>query len=120
MVEASHLLEHLDRPFLAMKEMHRILKPGGQLIIKVPHFSRGFTHAEHAHGFDVTFPNYFNKKFSGDIDFEQPKPIDCGKELNSLNIVIKNDSIFIYKYQYGTCSANSYYHLIPLDKFKFK
>lgn len=64
LVEAFHVLEHLDKPFLVMKEMHRILKPGGALHIKVPHFSRGFTHAEHAHGFDVTFPLYFNKSFT--------------------------------------------------------
>ncbi len=64
LVEAFHVLEHLDKPFSIMKELHRILKPGGTLHIKVPHFSRGFTHAEHAHGFDVTFPLYFNKKFT--------------------------------------------------------
>lgn len=63
LVEASHVLEHLDRPFDVMKEIHRILKPQGKLIIRVPHFSRGFTHAEHFHGFDMTFPIYFNKKF---------------------------------------------------------
>ena len=57
-IEASHVIEHLDRPFAVMKELHRLLKPGGVLHIKVPHFSRGFTHAEHAHGFDVTFPLY--------------------------------------------------------------
>jgi len=64
LVEAFHVLEHLDKPFVIMKELHRILKPGGTLHIKVPHFSRGFTHAEHAHGFDVTFPLYFNKNFT--------------------------------------------------------
>jgi len=61
---ASHVLEHLDKPFFIMKELHRILKPGGTLIIKVPHFSRGFTHSEHKAGFDVTFPYYFNPKFT--------------------------------------------------------
>ncbi|MDP2910030.1 MAG: class I SAM-dependent methyltransferase [bacterium] len=64
LIEASHILEHLDKPFLAMKELHRILKPGGRLVIKVPHFSRGFTHAEHSHGFDITFPLYFDKNFT--------------------------------------------------------
>lgn len=71
-VEASHILEHLDKPFEVMKELHRILKPGGRLLIKVPHFSRGFTHAEHSHGFDVTFPLYFDESFtkSGYIGIE--------------------------------------------------
>ena len=47
-----------------MKELQRLLKKGGRLVIRVPHFSRGFTHSEHAHGFDVTFPMYFNKGFA--------------------------------------------------------
>ena len=63
LIEATHVLEHLDRPFEVMKEIHRILKPGGKFIMKVPHFSRGMTHAEHFHSFDVTFPLYFNPKF---------------------------------------------------------
>lgn len=63
-IEARHVLEHLEKPFNVMKELHRILKPGGELLVKVPHFSRGFTHAEHEHGFDVTFPLYFNPHFT--------------------------------------------------------
>lgn len=58
-VTLVHVLEHLNKPFEVMKELHRLLKPGGKLYIAVPHFSRGFTHAEHEHGFDVTFPYYF-------------------------------------------------------------
>jgi SAM-dependent methyltransferase len=72
LIEASHVLEHLDKPFAIMRELHRIAKPGAKIIIKVPHFSRGFTHAEHCHGFDITFPQYFNKNFteSGYLGFE--------------------------------------------------
>ncbi len=64
LIEAFHILEHLDRPFSVMQELHRILKPGGTLHIKVPHFSRGMTHSEHKSGFDVIFPYYFNKNFT--------------------------------------------------------
>jgi len=61
---AFHVLEHLNDPFTVMKELYRIIKPEGILHIKVPHFSRGFTHTEHKAGFDVTFPQYFNPGFT--------------------------------------------------------
>ncbi|OGZ06928.1 MAG: hypothetical protein A3C93_04560 [Candidatus Lloydbacteria bacterium RIFCSPHIGHO2_02_FULL_54_17] len=64
LIEAFHVLEHLDRPFDVMRELHRLLKQDGVLHIKVPHFSRGFTHTEHTCGFDVTFPLYFDKNFT--------------------------------------------------------
>lgn len=36
-VYASHILEHLEDPSRAVKEWWRVLKPGGHLIISVPH-----------------------------------------------------------------------------------
>lgn len=65
LIESSHNLEHLSDPFAAMAEFHRLLAPGGRLLIKVPHFSRGFTHPEHKRGFDVSFPYYFDPSFPG-------------------------------------------------------
>jgi hypothetical protein len=47
-----------------MVEFHRILKDKGALIVKVPHFSRGFTHSDHKRSFDVSFPYYFNPLFT--------------------------------------------------------
>ncbi len=64
-VECDHCLEHLPEPFAVMREIHRISAPDAPVIIRVPHFSRGFTHAEHKAGFDVTFPYYFRKDFQG-------------------------------------------------------
>jgi len=63
-IKAFHVIEHLDDPFTVMKELYRIVKPNGIVHVKVPHFSRGFTHAEHKGGFDVTFPQYFNPNFT--------------------------------------------------------
>ena len=65
MVEADHLFEHLSDHILVMKEIHRVLKPGGILKMRVPHFSRGFTHWDHKRSFDVSYPLYFNKSFLG-------------------------------------------------------
>ncbi len=64
-IEADHVLEHLDDPFAVMGETYRILKSGGSLVIRVPHFSRGLTHPDHKRGFDVTFPYYFSPSFKG-------------------------------------------------------
>lgn len=64
-VEADHVLEHLPEVFDTMAEIHRILEPGGQATIRVPHFSRGFSHPEHKRGFDATFPYYFDPAFPG-------------------------------------------------------
>lgn len=65
LVEADHVLEHLLDPFTVMGELRRICMPGATIHIRVPHFSRGFTHADHKRGFDVTFPYYFNPSFRG-------------------------------------------------------
>jgi SAM-dependent methyltransferase len=73
---ASHVLEHLHQPFAAMSEFARILRPGGRLTIRVPHFSRGFTHADHKRGFDVSFPLYFNPAFRGGYSGTE---LECGR-----------------------------------------
>lgn len=65
LIEADHVLEHLDNPFSVMKELYRISNNGAEIRIRVPHFSRGFTHAEHKSGFDITFPYYFSPSFPG-------------------------------------------------------
>jgi SAM-dependent methyltransferase len=64
-IEMSHVLEHLEHTSEAMREISRILRPGGTVLIRVPHFSRGFTHWDHKRGFDVSFPYYFTPGISG-------------------------------------------------------
>ena len=62
-IEADHVLEHLSKPFEIMRELYRISADGATIRIRVPHFSRGLTHADHKRGFDVTFPYYFDPDF---------------------------------------------------------
>lgn len=61
----DHVLEHLSDVFGTIKQIHRLLAKEGVVEIRVPHFSRGFTHPEHQRSFDVTFPEYMNPKFPG-------------------------------------------------------
>jgi len=76
LVEADHVLEHLHKPFMAMREIHRIAKNGALIIIKVPHFSRGFMHPDHKSGFDISFAYRFNssiKQVYQGFEFEVKK-----------------------------------------------
>jgi len=73
-IEMSHVLEHLEHTAEAMSEISRILRPGGMVRIRVPHFSRGFTHWDHKRGFDVTFPYYFNEGMSGGFTHVSLRP----------------------------------------------
>jgi SAM-dependent methyltransferase len=65
LVEADHCLEHLPEPFRVIRELHRITRNAGAIRIRVPHFSRGFSHPEHMSGFDITLPYYFRPDFKG-------------------------------------------------------
>lgn len=38
-IEAKDIFEHVDRPVLFMTECHRVLRPGGVLHVRTPHYS---------------------------------------------------------------------------------
>lgn len=38
-IHLYHVLEHLQDPIKKLEDMHRILKPGGSLFVRVPHYS---------------------------------------------------------------------------------
>ena len=39
-VVCQQVLEHVPRPWMALAEFHRVLKPGGKVVLSVPHLSR--------------------------------------------------------------------------------
>ncbi len=55
-IHMYHVLEHLHTPIKKMEELHRILKPGGILYLRVPHFSSmgAFTDITHVRPFGYT------------------------------------------------------------------
>ncbi len=48
-IYASHILEHIDDIFRCLKELGRIIKPGGIIHIRVPHFSSSPAYTDLTH-----------------------------------------------------------------------
>ena len=55
-VYAKHIIEHLDEPRGFLKEIYRILKPGGSAFVETPHFSCRVAYSEPQH---KLFYSYF-------------------------------------------------------------
>jgi SAM-dependent methyltransferase len=55
-INATHIIEHLDDPRAFMKELCRILKPGGTAFVETPHFSCRVAYSEPQH---KLFYSYF-------------------------------------------------------------
>jgi SAM-dependent methyltransferase len=55
-IVAKHIIEHLDNPIGFMREIARILKPGGTVYIETPHFSSRVAYSEPQH---KSFFSYF-------------------------------------------------------------
>ena len=55
LVVASHVLEHLDDPERALREIYRVLKPGGIAHVRVPNFMSVNARADpsHKHIFNI-------------------------------------------------------------------
>ena len=61
LVVAFHFIEHVDDLFRVIQEIHRITKPGGRIIIEVPHFrySSAYKDPTHQHFFTTKTMRYF-------------------------------------------------------------
>jgi len=86
----SEVLEHLFDPAYALQEMHRIMAPGGKLLVTVPH-----------HGF---FKNLLITLFKWDAHFVPSNPHIRFYSRNTLGQLVKTSGFDEIKM--GTCGMN--------------
>jgi SAM-dependent methyltransferase len=48
-IEIRNCLEHLDNTIAALRELHRIAKPGAEIFVEVPHFTSHDTYIDVSH-----------------------------------------------------------------------
>lgn len=70
LIYGHNVLEHLEDIVAAMEEIHRLLKPGGRLLVAVPYFRSpdAFTDSTHEHFFTSRSLDYYvatNSTLSG-------------------------------------------------------
>lgn len=73
-IYCSHILEHVEDLFKTLKEISRILKKGGRLHLRIPHFSNGIGYGDLSHKrffgwftFNQIIEGYYNKEFEFEI-----------------------------------------------------
>ncbi len=57
---AKHIIEHLNDPIGFMKELTRILKPGGRVFVETPHFSCRVAYSEPQHKLFFSYFMFIN------------------------------------------------------------
>ncbi len=72
-IACQDVLEHVDYP-IVLQELHRILKPGGELTIRVPHFTcyRNYVDPTHIKRFSIQTFDFFVKNNERNRDYYFP------------------------------------------------
>ncbi len=95
-IHAIDVLEHLDF-CTVMKELWRVLEPGGRLIARIPHFTskNNFVDPTHTKMFSVmTFEFFVRESFDGRTYY----PLAHFSRISSQRITFQKRPLFMYNY----------------------
>ena len=98
-VFSSHFFEHIENVGSLLKEIHRILKPGGLLEIAVPHFSNPYFYSDPTH--KTMFGLYSFSYFSIDNLFKRKVPKynhEINFMLKKVDLIFKSSRPFYFRF----------------------
>lgn len=74
LVTSAHFLEHCANPREMLDEMARLLAPGGEIEIIVPHFANPYYHSDPTHASGVGYGLYTMSYYAADPYFRRQVP----------------------------------------------
>ena len=98
-IYSAHFFEHVDNLELLLSEIHRILKPGGEIEIIVPHFSNPYFYSDHSH--KTNFGLYSLSYFSVNQFFSRSVPRYDNQTcyfLQKVDLIFKSARPFYFRY----------------------
>jgi SAM-dependent methyltransferase len=82
-VLSSHNLEHLANPIKGLKEWQRVVKPGGHMVIVLPHYARTFDHRRAPTTLEHMVDDY--ERDTGEDDLTHVEEVFQAHRLNDLS-----------------------------------
>lgn len=122
-IYASHVIEHVKDIFKAMKEIHRIAKPGATVKIIVPYWhSAGAYSLNHNYYFNTDSLRFFTEKtrsydshYYFDMEKIRLKPSKLGKFIIDLKLSPRHGSALstrhLFSYVFGEVITEIYFEL---------
>lgn len=135
MIRSRHLLEHIENFEFLMKEIHRVLKPGGKKIAIVPHFSNPYYYSDYTHKrfFGLYTFDYFSTPDTGVKRKVPPFYVDFRYKVVERKLIFKSPG-FMFRHFFKNrivqplVNMNSYFqelyeevfcHIVPCQEIEF-
>ncbi|MEZ5082127.1 MAG: methyltransferase domain-containing protein [Bacteroidales bacterium] len=96
LIYSSHFLEHVQDLGFVLKEIHRVLKPGGKVTGLVPHFSNPYYYSDYTH--ITPFGLYSFSYFSKNHYFKRKVPVfynELDFKINSIKVIFYSPFRFL-------------------------
>jgi len=101
LVTSSHFLEHIADPGPMLDAMSRLLAPGGEIEIIVPHFAHPYFHSDLTHVNSLGFGLYTMSYYTRDLHFRRQVPDYARREhltLKAVDLRFKSSRAFLGRY----------------------